>query len=95
MVWDEIVPMQKNFFEPVGRFKKDICENKLPLAGKRVVFSDYFRQILPIIPGWSRVQIIRYFFKFSKLYCSFKKYILSQNMILKHCWRNLMLMKRP
>lgn len=48
-----------------------------------MLFSGDFRQILPVIPGGSKTQVITGCLKNSKLYEKFEKLTLSQNMRLE------------
>ncbi len=49
---------QKQILECVDRSLRYICDVDLPFAGKIVIFSGDFRQILPVIKNGSRSQII-------------------------------------
>ena len=83
IIWDEIVMMHKHCLEAVDRLMKDVCQNVQPFGGKTVVLSGDFRQILPVIPGGSKSQVITSCFKFSKLYSCVETVTLSENMRLK------------
>ncbi|XP_076955208.1 uncharacterized protein LOC143629951 [Bidens hawaiensis] len=58
IIWDEAPMVHKHGFEAVDRSLKDIFQSELPFGGKVIVFGGDFRQILPVVPGGSRQQIV-------------------------------------
>ncbi|XP_076916527.1 uncharacterized protein LOC143576283 [Bidens hawaiensis] len=56
--WDEAPVVHKHGFEALDRSLKDIFQSELPFGGKVIVFGGEFRQILPVVPGGSRQQIV-------------------------------------
>ncbi|KAL7609638.1 uncharacterized protein LOC111912306 [Lactuca sativa] len=69
IIWDEAPMIHKNAFKALDRTLKDIfqCDNprnsNLPFGGKVIVFGGDFRQILHVIPGGGRQDIIMDFAK--------------------------------
>ena len=58
IVIDEAPMANKSILECVDRSLRYICDNDKPFAGKTVILSGDFRQILPVIKYASRSQII-------------------------------------
>ncbi len=82
IIWDEIVMCHRYCVEAVDRTLRDITRRNLPFGGKCVLFSGDFRQILPVIPGGSRAQILHACVKSSALYAGFRILRLTENMRL-------------
>ena len=58
IIWDE-TPMTKHYFEALDRSLRDVmCRPYTPFRGLVVVFGRDFRQILPVVPGGSRSDIV-------------------------------------
>ncbi|CAN7086962.1 unnamed protein product, partial [Brassica oleracea var. botrytis] len=60
IIWDEAPMMSKHCFESLDRSMADIIGNKdnRPFAGKVVVLGGDFRQVLPVIHGAGRPEIV-------------------------------------
>ncbi|XP_076945657.1 uncharacterized protein LOC143616823 [Bidens hawaiensis] len=64
IILDKTPMVHKHGFEALDRSLKDIfrsasgASSELPFGGKVIVFGGYFRQILPVVPGGSRQQIV-------------------------------------
>nr|KAJ0193496.1 hypothetical protein LSAT_V11C800439910 [Lactuca sativa] len=64
IIWDEAPMVHKHAFEALDRTLKDILRfvdptnSNIPFGGKVVVFGGDFRQILPVVPGGSRQNIV-------------------------------------
>ncbi|GJS08334.1 hypothetical protein Tco_0365130 [Tanacetum coccineum] len=64
IIWDEAPMMHKHCFESLDRTLRDILgmKNKnaqnIPFGGKVIVFGGDFRQILPVIPGGTRPDVV-------------------------------------
>ncbi|XP_076941143.1 ATP-dependent DNA helicase RRM3-like [Bidens hawaiensis] len=64
IIWYEAPMVHKHGFEALDRSLKDIltsasgASSNLPFGGKVIVFGGDFRQILPVVPGGSRQQIV-------------------------------------
>ncbi|XP_042753167.2 uncharacterized protein LOC111906337 [Lactuca sativa] len=64
IIWDEAPMVHKHAFEALDQTLKDIlkCVNprnsNIPFGGKVIVFGGDFRQILPVVPGGSRQNIV-------------------------------------
>ncbi|XP_052625895.1 uncharacterized protein LOC111907790 [Lactuca sativa] len=64
IIWDEALMVHKHAFEALDRALKDVCKfdkssnSKIPFGGKVIVFGRDFRQILPIVQGGSRQNIV-------------------------------------
>ncbi|CAF2073984.1 unnamed protein product [Brassica napus] len=60
IIWDEALMMSKHCFESLDRSMANIIGNKdnIPFAGKVVVLGGDFRQVLPVIHGAGRPEIV-------------------------------------
>nr|GEU35617.1 uncharacterized protein [Tanacetum cinerariifolium] len=64
IIWDEATMMHKHCFESLNRTFRDILGSKnkkahdIPFRGKFIVFGGDFRQILPVIPGGTRSDVV-------------------------------------
>ncbi|CAN7029934.1 unnamed protein product, partial [Brassica oleracea var. botrytis] len=60
IIWDEAPMMSKHCFESLDRSMLDIVgdNDKRPFGGKVVVFGGDFRQVLPVIHGAGRAEIV-------------------------------------
>ena len=83
IVWDEVVMAHRHAIEAAERSLRDLMNNAFPFGGKVVVLSGDFRQILPVIPGGSRPQIVNACFKSSGLYSKCQMMQLTENMRLR------------
>ncbi|KAL7602055.1 hypothetical protein Lser_V15G21000 [Lactuca serriola] len=88
IIWDEAPMIHKHAFEALDRTLKDVlrCENSsisdIPFRGKVIVFGGDFRQILPVVPGGSRQNIVNASLSSSYLWQHCKVYRLTKNMRL-------------
>ncbi|XP_056855859.1 uncharacterized protein LOC130505286 isoform X1 [Raphanus sativus] len=84
IIWDEAPMMSKHCFESLDRSLADImrCKEKKPFAGKVVVLGGDFRQVLPVINGGSRTEIVLNSLNFSYLWKHCKVLKLTKNMRL-------------
>ncbi len=82
IISDDIVMCHRYCVEAVDRSFRDITRRNLPFGGKCVLFSGDFRQILPVILGASRAQIVHACVKYSALYAGFRILHLTENMRL-------------
>ena len=89
IIWDDAPMMSKHFFESLDRSLNDLMGNhsKKPFGGKVIVFGGEFRQVLPVITGAGRAEIVLVAMNSSYLweYCKVLK--LTKNMRL--CSDNL------
>jgi len=89
IIWDEAPMTHRYCFEALDRTLKDIMRFKdpdsfnKPFGGKVVVFGGDFRQILPVIPGGTRQDIILSTINASYLWDSCKVFNLTKNMRLQ------------
>ena len=83
IIWDEIVMCHRHCIECVDRTLRDITEVEMPFGGKIVLFAGDFRQILPVVRGGSRAQIVNACMKSSPLYRNIKLVELTENMRLE------------
>lgn len=83
IIWDEIVMCHRCAIEAVSRLMRDLCRSVHPFGGKVALLSGDFRQILPVIPGGTRNEIIGGCFKNSNLYENFENLTLDVNMRLE------------
>ncbi|CAN7048771.1 unnamed protein product, partial [Brassica oleracea var. botrytis] len=60
IIWDEAPMMSKHCFESLDRSLNDLMGNhsKKPFGGKVIVFGGEFRQVLPVITGAGRAEIV-------------------------------------
>ncbi|CDF38382.1 ATP dependant DNA Helicase PIF1 [Chondrus crispus] len=68
IIWDEIVMCHRHCIETVNRSLRDLMQTDRPFGGKFLVLAGDFRQILPVVPGGSRGQIVSACVKASPLY---------------------------
>ncbi|XP_074374279.1 uncharacterized protein LOC141714673 [Apium graveolens] len=88
IIWDGAPIQHRYAFEAVDRSLRDIMavvdvkRGKRPFGGITVVFGGDFRQILPILPKAGRAEIVNASFNKSRLWKSWRVFLLSQNMRL-------------
>lgn len=84
IIWDEAPMMSKHCFESLDRSLADIMRSKekKPFAGKVVVLGGDFRQVLPVINGGSRAEIVLNSLNSSYLWKHCKVLKLTKNMRL-------------
>ncbi|XP_023768389.2 uncharacterized protein LOC111916978 [Lactuca sativa] len=88
IIWDEAPMVHKHAFEALDRTFKDLlrCVNStisnIPFGGKVIVFGGDFRQILPVVPGGSRQNIVNASLSSSYLWEHCKVHRLTKNMRL-------------
>lgn len=75
IIWDEAPMIHRHSFESLDRTLRDILKKDTPFGGKVIVFGGDFRQILPVVPGGSRSEIVNASLKSSYLwqYCRILK----------------------
>ncbi|CDF37017.1 ATP dependant DNA helicase [Chondrus crispus] len=82
IIWDEIVMCHRHCIETVNRSLRDLMQTDRPFGGKFLVLPGDFRQILPVVPGGSRGQIVSACVKASPLYRECRFLRLTENMRL-------------
>ena len=84
IIWDEAPMMSKHCFESLDRSLADMMRSteKKPFAGKVVVLGGDFRQVLPVINGGSRAEIVLNSLNYSYLWRHCKVLKLTKNMRL-------------
>ncbi|XP_052621302.1 uncharacterized protein LOC111898559 [Lactuca sativa] len=88
IIWDEAPMVHKHAFEALDQTFKDLlrCVNStisnIPFGGKVIVFGGDFRQILPVVPGGSRQNIVNASLSSSYLWEHCKVHRLTKNMRL-------------
>ncbi|XP_056854258.1 uncharacterized protein LOC108807656 [Raphanus sativus] len=84
IIWDEAPMMSKHCFESLDRSLTDIVgtKSKKPFGGKVVVFGGDFRQVLPVIYGGNRADIVLAALNSSYLWEHCKVLRLTKNMRL-------------
>jgi len=84
IIWDEAPMMSKFCFESFDRSLNDVLEkhDNMPFGGKIVVFSGDFRQILLVIQGAGRAEIVLSSLNASYLWEKCKVLKLTKNMRL-------------
>ncbi len=80
IILNEIVMRHRYCVEAVDRSLRVIARRNLPFGGKCALFSGDFRQILVVLPGFSRAQIVHVCVKSSALYAGFRILRLSEDM---------------
>ncbi len=68
--------------EAVDRSLRDVTRRNVPFGGKCVLFSGDLREILLVIPGGPRAQILHVFVKSLALYVDFRILRLTENIHL-------------
>ncbi|GJY75445.1 ATP-dependent DNA helicase PIF1-like protein [Tanacetum coccineum] len=64
IIWDKAPMMHKHCFEALDRSLRDIIGStnpkakEMPFGGKVIIFGGDFRQILPVIPGGTRQDVV-------------------------------------
>ncbi|KAJ0523564.1 putative DNA helicase [Helianthus annuus] len=88
IIWDEAPMVHKHGFEALDRSLKDLfrsvsgASSELPFGGKVIVFGGDFRQILPVVPGGSRQQIVNASLSSSYIWRTCKVLKLTKNLRL-------------
>lgn len=84
IIWDEAPMMSRYCFEALDRSLNDIIgkQSDKPFGGKVVVFGGDFRQVLPVINGGSRAEIVMSSMNSSYLWKHCKVLKLTKNMRL-------------
>ncbi|CDF38639.1 unnamed protein product [Chondrus crispus] len=77
-----IVMCHRHCIETVDRSLRDLMQTDRPFGGKFLVLAGDFRQILPVVPGGSRGQIVSACVKASPLYRECRFLRLTENMRL-------------
>ncbi|CDF36188.1 ATP dependant DNA helicase PIF1 [Chondrus crispus] len=72
----------RNCIETVDRSLRDLMQTDRPFGGKFLLLAGDFRQILPVVPGGSRGQIVSACVKSSPLYRECRFLCLTENMRL-------------
>jgi hypothetical protein len=85
IVWDEALMNNRFCFKALDRSIQDVLktpdgrELNNPFGGKSVLLGGDFRQILPVIPGGTKEEIINASFSSSSLWSTFTFFTLNQN----------------
>uniref|UniRef100_A0A6N2KK71 ATP-dependent DNA helicase n=1 Tax=Salix viminalis TaxID=40686 RepID=A0A6N2KK71_SALVM len=88
IVWDEAPMINRFCFEALNRSMQDVipegdnCGKDLPFGGKTILLGGDFCQILPVIPGGTKEQIINASLTSSTLWSRFNVLTLTENMRL-------------
>lgn len=72
--------IDKRALEVVDQTLRDLMQNEVPFGGKLIVLGGDFRQVLPVVPGASRAQIVAKCVKASDLWRHFRQLCLHVNM---------------
>ena len=83
IIWDEVVMCNRYCIEALDRTLRDIMKTDERFGGKCVLFSGDFRQILPVISGGSRAQVVHASFKSSPIFADTQILHLHKNMRLE------------
>ncbi|MCP4491587.1 MAG: AAA family ATPase [Gammaproteobacteria bacterium] len=68
IIWDEAPMSPKRALETLDIMLRDVMRSKVPFAGKVIVLGGDFRQVLPVVPHGSRMQLIQQCIKSSDLW---------------------------
>ena len=74
----------KNLYETIDRSFRELLENDLPYGGKVILHSGDWKQILPVIQGGSRADIVQATLKCSYLWEHIKVFCLTENVRIKN-----------
>ena len=77
--------MSYKLLDCLNRFLKTLMNSNAPMGGKLIVLMGDFRQILPVVIGSNREDIVRNTFKCSEMWNDFQKFKLTENMRLRSC----------
>jgi ATP-dependent exoDNAse (exonuclease V) alpha subunit len=86
IIWDEASMISRDQIGTVDRTLRDIMKvqnpilERVPLGGKLFVFGGDFRQVLPVIPGASRAEIVSHWLNNSPIWAHVKILKLTVNM---------------
>lgn len=80
--------MSYKFFNCLNRFLKTLMYLNEPISGKIIVLMGDFWQILPVVTGSNRWEIMKIIVKSSELWNDFQKLKLTENMRVKKIIRN-------
>ncbi|XP_057738281.1 uncharacterized protein LOC130955450 [Arachis stenosperma] len=80
IIWDEAPMANKETMKSLNRTLRGILENNNPFGGKVMVMGGNFRQVLPVVPKGSKLQMIYASIVKSHLWASTKILQLRQNM---------------
>ena len=89
IIWDEAPMVHKHCFEALDRTMRDILRTEtpnssdLPYGGKCIIFGGDFRQILPVVVGGNRSDIVFASIKSSYLWQHCRVLTLTKNMRLQ------------
>lgn len=79
LIWDEISMVPKCALKAVDQLFRDLTGLDVPFGGKSVIVGGDFGQILPVIKGGSRVDIVNASVKGYENWAIFEKFSLSVN----------------
>ncbi|KAE8740516.1 hypothetical protein FOCC_FOCC013961 [Frankliniella occidentalis] len=79
IIWDEISMVQAWHLHVLDRFLRDVMRKEEPFGSKIIILGGDFHQILPVVPGGSRADIVDAAVTSSNLWPLFEKYTLTKN----------------
>ncbi|KAE8740957.1 hypothetical protein FOCC_FOCC013531, partial [Frankliniella occidentalis] len=79
IIWDEISMVQGWHLHVLDRFLRDLMRKEEPFGSKIIILGGDFKQILPVVPGGSRADIVDAAVTSSNLWPLFEKYELTRN----------------
>ena len=85
---DECSMMSYELLDCLNRFLKTLMNSNAPMGGKLIVLMGDFRQILPVVIGSNREDVVKNTVKCSELWNVFQKFKLTENMRVKKIIRN-------
>ena len=84
MVFDEYTIGHKHVYETIDRSFQNLMENDLPYGGKIILHSGDWKQILPVLQGGSRADIVEATLKCSKIWDHIQVFQLTENVRIKN-----------
>ena len=84
MIFDEYTIGHKNLYETIDRSFQNLLENDKPYGGKVILHSGDWKQILPVVQGGSRAEIVQATLKNSYLWDHVQLFHLTENVRIKN-----------
>ena len=84
MIFDEYTIGHKHLYETMDRSFRSLLENDEPYGGKVILHSGDWKQILPVIQGGSRAEIVQATLKASHLWVHVQLFPLTENVRIKN-----------
>ncbi|XP_074296946.1 uncharacterized protein LOC141627611 [Silene latifolia] len=79
IIWDEASMARKETVEALDHLLRDLCDPDLVFGGKLIVFGGDFRQVLPVVPHRSLIEVVNSSMVSSAIWSQLIKYRLTVN----------------